>query len=78
MDRKVKKKLFNNLNVQCITDNKTFWNVLKPYFTNKSTKKEKIALVEENKVIITKKTVAEKLHSCFETIVESLHLENKA
>ena len=78
MDRKVKKKLFNNLNVQCITDNKTLWKVLKPYFSNKSTKKKKIALVEENKVIITNKTVAEKLRSYFETIVESLNLQNKA
>ena len=55
------KKLFNNLNVKCIIDNKTFWKVVKPCFSNKSTRSEKITLAEENKVIFPNKTVTEKL-----------------
>ena len=51
---------------------------MKPYFSNKLTRNEKITLVEENKIIITNKTVAEKLSSYFKTIVENLDLQNKA
>ena len=39
--RKILKNFFNNLNVKCITDNKTFWKIVKPYFSNKSTRNEK-------------------------------------
>ena len=62
-------KNFSNLNFNCITDNKTFWKVVKLYFSDKSTRNEKITLVEENKVILTVKT-AKKFSSCFETIAE--------
>ena len=53
--RAVKKKIFNNLNVKCNSDNKTFWKVTKMYFSNKSNINEKVSLVEENKVIIRDK-----------------------
>ena len=76
MVRKVKKKIFNNLDVKCITY-KTSLKIVKSYSSNKSTRNEKITLVEENKVIITDKTVAEKLSSYFEIIVENLNLQNK-
>ena len=39
--RKILKNFFNNLNVKCITDNKTFWKIVKPCFSNKSTRNEK-------------------------------------
>ena len=76
MVRKVKKKIFNNLDVKCITY-KTSLKIVKSYSSNKSTRNEKMTLVEENKVIITDKTVAEKLSSYFEIIVENLNLHNK-
>ena len=72
------KKISNILNVKCIADNKTFWKIVKPCFSKKSTRNEKISLVEENKVIITDKTVAEKLSSYLETFAENINLQNKA
>ena len=33
--RKSKKQYFNNINVSNITDNKTFWKSVKPYFSSK-------------------------------------------
>ena len=39
--RKARKELFNNLNVEFITDNKIFWKIIKSYFSNKSTRNEK-------------------------------------
>ena len=48
------------------TDNKTFWKVVKPYFSNKSTRNEKMTLVEENKTIVTDTIVPDKLSSFYE------------
>ena len=53
--RAVKKKIFNNLNVKCNSDNKTFWKVTIMYFSNKSNRNEKVSLAEENKIIIRDK-----------------------
>ena len=47
--RKARKELFNNLNVKCITDNKIFWKIVEPYFSNISTGNEKITSVKKNK-----------------------------
>ena len=63
--------------LNAITDDKTFWKVVKPYFFKKSTRNEKITLVEENQVSTPDEAVAEKLSSYFETIVKNLDLQNK-
>ena len=47
--RKARKELFNNLNVKCITDNKIFWKIVEPYFSNISTRNEKITSVKKDK-----------------------------
>ena len=44
--RKSKKDFCNNLNVKRITDNRTFWQTIKPNFTDKTLKDERITLVE--------------------------------
>ena len=70
--RKTKNDFFNNLNVKYITDKKTFLKVVKPYFSNKSTRNKKITLVQENQVITSDEGVAEKLSSYFETIADDI------
>ena len=49
--RKTKKEFYNNLNVKYITKNKRFWKTVKPSFTDKNLKDERITLVENNKVV---------------------------
>ena len=49
--RKTKKEFYNNLNVKYITKNKRFWKTVKPPFTDKNLKDERITLVENNKVV---------------------------
>ena len=44
--KKTKRKFYNNLNVNKITDNKSFWKTIKPSFTEKTLKDEKIILTE--------------------------------
>ena len=37
--RKAKKEYFDNLDLEKITDNKTFWKTITPFFTNKGINK---------------------------------------
>ena len=43
-----KKNFFSNINMSDITDNKTVWKTVKPFFTDKIKTKSKITLIEKN------------------------------
>ena len=47
--KKERKKFFDNLNTSVVSDNKTFWKVLKPLFTNKRTFGRNIKLIEKRR-----------------------------
>ena len=47
--KKERKKFCDNLNTFVAFDNKTFWKVIKPFFTNKSTFGRNIKLIEKKK-----------------------------
>ena len=49
--RKSKKDFYNNLNVKRITDNRKCWQTIKPNFTDKTLKDERITLVDGDKFI---------------------------
>ena len=57
--KRSKKDFYNNLNVKKVTDNKHFWKTIKPNFTDKVLKDEKIVLVEDDKVITADTDLAE-------------------
>ena len=46
--KKTKRNFYNNLNVNKITDNKSFWKTIKPSFTEKTLKDKKIVPVEND------------------------------
>ena len=58
--RKSRKVFNNNLNVKRITDNRKFWQTIKPNFTDKTVKDETITLVDGGKVITEEKDVVKK------------------
>ena len=66
---------YNNLNLKKVTDNKHFWKTIKPNFTDKVLKDERIVLVEDGQVITVDTDLAEIFKDHFENIVESLHIE---
>ena len=66
--RKSKKDFYNNLNVKRITDNRIFWQTIKPNFTDKTLRDERITLVEGDKVITEEKHVVKKFKDHFEKI----------
>ena len=54
--RKSKKVFDSNLNVKRIPGSRKFWQTIKPNFTDKTLKDERITLVEGHKVKTEKKT----------------------
>ena len=46
--RNEKRRYYNNLNLKCLKDSRTFWRAVKPFFSEKSIKCAKIVLVEDN------------------------------
>ena len=66
--RKSKKDFYNNLNVKRITDNRKFWQTIKPHFTDKTLRDERITLVEGDKIITEEKHVVKKFKDHFEKI----------
>ena len=53
--RKSKKDFYNNLHVKRINNNRKFWQTIKPNFTNKTLKDERITLADGDKVTTEEK-----------------------
>jgi hypothetical protein len=70
--KRERKKYYTNLNLKKITDNKTFWKTVKPFFTDKGGSGGKIVLVENEKIISDDKEVAQTFNDYFENVVKSL------
>ena len=87
MIRSEKKNFFSNINTRDITDNKTFWKTVKPFFTDKIKTKSKITLIEKKvvsqeaqeeivseKIITEDQVVAEVFNKFFISIVPNLKI----
>ena len=81
------KKNVSNINTSDITDNKTFWKMVRPFFTNKIKTKSKITLIEKKnvsqegqqeivseKIISEDQAVAEVFNQFFINIVPNLKI----
>ena len=72
--RKAKKDFYAKLNPSFISDNKTFWKTVKPFFSDKKTSSDNITLVVENKIISEDRVVAETFNTYFVDAVKSLNI----
>ena len=73
--RKTEKEFYNNLNIKYITENKLFWKTVKPSFTDKTLKDERITLVENNKVVSDESKLVEIFSKYFGNIVQNLGID---
>ena len=48
--RHSKEEYFNNINVKKVSDNKTFWKLGEPFFSNEGLNSNNVLLVEGNKI----------------------------
>ena len=60
--KKERKKFYANFCCDSITDNKKFWNTVKPFLTNKGLSATNITLIDNNKIVSTDQEVAETLN----------------
>ena len=67
--RKAKKQYFSNLEPKLITDNKKFWNSVKPLFSDKITVKEIINLTENGKILNSDTDIADTFNDYFSSVV---------
>ena len=49
--RRTKKEYYSKLNPKHISDNKTFWKIVKPFFSEKSVTTDKITIIDDNEMI---------------------------
>ena len=73
--RKRKKDFYNNLDVKKITDNKRFWKTVKPSFSDKYIKAEKITLIEKDNIVSDDKEISKIFCDFFGDIVKNLNIE---
>ena len=70
--KRERKKYYTNLNMKNITDNKKFWKTVKPFFTDKGVSRNKVVLVEDDRIINDDKEVAQTFNDYFDNAVKSL------
>ena len=71
-----KRNFYNNLNVNKITDNRSFWKTVKSSFTEKTLKDGKIVLVEDDTTFSVENEIAEIFRSYLDGIVDGLNTEH--
>ena len=70
--RRTKKKYFANINISSITDNKKFWETVKPLFSDKISRKETINLAVNDTILSDDQVVADTFNNYFNNIVKNL------
>ena len=72
--RKTKIEYFSNLNEKNITDNKQFWNTIKPFFSDKGATSERYTLIENNEIIDNDQKISTIFNDFFSTVVSNLNI----
>ena len=73
-----KKSFFNNRDTKKIVDNKRFWQIVKPFFSDENRVKNKITLIEgKTKIVSDNNLVAEMFNNFSANIVSSIGLQCK-
>ena len=65
LTRRVKKHYYSNLDITNVTDNKKFWDTIKPSFLNKNASKKKITLIEGETIITDDAILAATFNTLF-------------
>ena len=73
--RRTKKDHFQNLNAKDLSDNKKFWKIFTPYFSNKRLNSNKMLLKEKGGFVSDGKQLASVMNKFFINITKSLNLK---
>ena len=72
--RKTKKKYFVNIKINKITDNKKFWQTVKPLFSDKISHIETVNMIDNGFTLSNDEVIAETLYKNFCNIAKILSL----
>ena len=75
--RKIKNEYFAKLNEKNITDNRKFWQTVKPFLSEKNKSREKITLVKNEEIISDDVEVANTLNNYFLNVIKNLKIPEK-
>ena len=70
--KKERKNYYESLDMKNLTDNKKFWDTIKPIFSNKAKGSSNITLIEDKKLLTSEKDVTETLNNHFIESVKAL------
>ena len=73
--RQSKKQYYGSLNVNHLTDNKNFWRVVKPNFSNKILGTNRVILKDGGKIISDTEKVADTFNKFFANIGKTLKID---
>ena len=69
-------KYYESLDISKITDNKTFWKIISPLFSNKScSTNSRITLLENGDILSEEPKVADTFNEFFSNVVKELKIE---
>ena len=71
---KSKRDYYNNFDNRNVTDNKLFWKTFKPLFSDKGPMRQKIILIENDKITGNNKEISEIFNNFFSSIVAKLNI----
>ena len=72
--RKEKKEYFDNYSEKDIIDNKTFWQTVKPFLSEKLKSREIITLVVKEELVSSESDVAQRFNQFFSNIVKNIDI----
>ena len=75
--RKTKRSYYSNINKKNIIDNRNVWKTVKSMLSNKFVTSEKIALVDNDKIITNDKKIAKVLNDFLSNIIKTLNIPKK-
>ena len=74
--RNAKKQFFNNLNINCITNVKSFWKTVKPSFTEKLKSNQNITIMLDGHIVTEKQNLVDTFNKYFSNIIAELGITN--
>ena len=74
LNKQTKRQFFQKVETEKKDNNKTFWSMCKPFFTNKCYSDEIVSLIEDDTIVQEDHKVAEIFNKYFTTITNSLNI----
>ena len=74
MNKKAKRDYYKSISPKSIDNDKKFWKMVKPMFSNVNPMSDKIILIEDEKIITDDTEIAESFNTYFLNITDSLGL----